>query len=413
MRTTKTPQAILFLTILIGLTFPLWVSQPALATTVSGRFGIWSYVRDDSVDHVQVVPLLSLNVQRFGGGAWSFESTLRGFADYQNGDDNGTAALRINRALLIWKPTSSPWEVRGGQQWVSEGIGRGNVAGLWGSYAFNQKTDLRAYAGSRLASSLSLDEENPDQGIAGGFNLRTRFGPRRLGLSYYYVGKDGDVLYNGVGLDYSCNSIRDLTMRARLHMNLEQSAIETGQLSAFWQTNEKLMLSADVRTQTPRIFEDSFFAMFLEDSKTNSARAGAHYQICKHYYATGMGYLLFTEGDMLYKARAGVGCQKIELGYTHWLSAGEGDMDGFYGQLKHDYKQFAANAGFDYSRGSNSEIRPNTEAQVIYGGLEWSPTRMINLGGRVEHLKNQYHSEDWRALFSLVTHFRSAVRSEQ
>ncbi len=282
MRTTKTPQApqaILFLTILIGLILPLWVSRPAMAATVSGRFGIWSYVRDDSVDHVQVVPLLSLNVRRFGGGAWSFESTLRGFADYQNGDDNGTAALRVNRALLIYKPDQARYELRGGQQWVSEGIGRGNIAGLWGSYSFNSKTDLRAYAGSRLASSLSLDEENPDQGIAGGFNLRTRFGPRRLGLSYYYVGKDGEVLYNGVGLDYSCNSVRDLTMRARLHMNLEQSAIETGQLTANWQTNDDLLITADVRTQTPRIFENSFFAMFLEDSKTQFRARRCTYQM--------------------------------------------------------------------------------------------------------------------------------------
>lgn len=411
MRKFKSRQALFLLTILLFLV----VSgvQSAFALNYSGRFGVWSYVRDDSVDRVQVVPLLSLNVHKFGGGDWNFESTLRGFAEYQNGYANSSGTARVHRAVLIWKPEASKWDIRLGQQWVTEGIGRGNVLGLWSNYKFNRKTDLRVFGGSRLNSSLSLDQENPDGGWTGGLNLRTRFGKRQIGLSYFYVSKDGDVMFNGLGLDYHCTSLKDLTMRARLHMNLEQSAIETGQITAYWQTTGKLMLSADLRTQSPRIFEDSFFATFLEESKTNSARLGAFWEFDEDVYLTGMGYTIFTEEDMLYKVRAGIGDEKGEIGYTHWLSAGEGDMDGFYGQTRYDIKQFEVSLGFDYSRGSNSEIRPNTEAQVIYGGLDWSITRMINLGGRIEHLKNQYHSEDWRALFSLVTHFRSAVRGEQ
>jgi hypothetical protein len=65
------------------------------------------------------------------------------------------------------------------------------------------------------------------------------------------------------GLDYACQSLTDVTIRARLHMNLEQSTVETGQLSVFWQTTDKLLLSVDARKQTPRIFEDSYFVRFL------------------------------------------------------------------------------------------------------------------------------------------------------
>ncbi len=402
-------QRVLFLTILV--TLIVLESEAAQAASVSGRFGLWTYVRDDSVDHVQIVPLLSLNIHRFGGGAWSFESTLRGYADYQNGDDNGSTALRVNRALLIWRPQASPWEVRAGQQWIAEGIGRGNVAGLWGRYNFNSTTDMRAYAGSRLPVSLSLDESIPDEGVAAGLNLYKRFGRTRVGLSYYYVGKDSDVLFSGIGLDASTKPSADLSLRARLHMNIEQSNIETGQVTAYWQAMEKLLVSADVRTQTPRIFEDSFFAMFLEDSKTNAARAGAQWTFYDEFYATGMGYLVFTEEDMLYKTRAGLGCKKLEFGYTHWLSAGLGDMDGFYGEAHHTYKELEGRAGFDYSRGSNSEIRPNTESQVIYGALDWNACNRSSVGIRVEHLKDPTHTEDWRALFSLMTNFRSKVRS--
>ncbi len=115
---------------------------------------------------------------------------------------------------------------------------------------------------------------------------------------------------------------------------------------------------------------------------------------------------------MLYKVRAGIGDQDFEIGYTHWLSADKGDMDGFYGEATYEEGQFDASCGFDYSRGSNSEIRPNTEDQVIFGGLEWSPARITSRSvHEVEHLKDPSHTEDWRALFSLMTTFRSKVRS--
>ncbi len=408
----KQLQAGLLLSLMLS-TIVLWPIESAHAAAVTGRFGLWSYLRDDSVDHVQVVPLLSLNVHRFGGGAWNFESTWRGFADFQNGDDNGTAAVRVSRALLIWKPDASPWEVRAGQQWLNEGIGRGNLLGLWSSYAFSRKTDLRVYGGARPQTSLSLDERNPEGGFTAGMNLRARFGPRQLGFSYSYVSKDGDVLYSGAGIDFHCRRVENVTLRARLHMNLEQSSIETAQFAAYWDATKRLQISLDARSQTPRVFEDSFFAMFLEEAKTTSARGGAQYTLYRRIYATGMGYVVMKEGDMLYKTRLGLGDEYGEVGYTHWLSAGEGDMDGFYGFSRRSFANFEAHAGFDYSRGSNSEVRPNTEAQVIYGGLSWSPQRMFSLGCRVEHLKNQYHSEDWRALLSLSTSFRTKLGGEQ
>lgn len=411
MRILRTSHALRLWPVVVALT--AWSFGSAQAATLDGRFGLWTYLRDDSVDHVQVVPLLSLNVHRFGGGAWSFQSAFRGYADYQNGDANGTSAFRLNRAVLIWKPQGKRYELRAGQQWLNEGIGRGNVAGLWASYKPCPFGDFRVYAGARTPSSFSLDETTPNEGIMAGVNLQRRFGERRFGLSYSYVAKDGEVLYSGAGFDYNCTSMPDVSVRARLHYNLMQSNVETGQISAYWEASDKLMLSLDARTQAPRVFEDSFFAQFLEESKTSSVRSGGQYEFYKQFHVSGMGYLVFTEEDMLYKARAGVGCRKIELGYTHWLSAGEGDMDGFYGQIRHEYKQFEGNAGFDYSRGSNSEIRPNTEAQVIYGGVEWSPQRMIALGARIEHLKNEHFEEDWRALFSLSTSFRRALGGNQ
>ncbi len=383
----------------------LAISSAAMATTISGRVAVWSYFRDDTVDHVQFVPLLSLNIRQIAQSNFSVETALRGFADFRNGSGE-SEAVRVHRALLIYAPHRGKWEVKAGQQWLSEGIGRGNVAGLWARYMPKSKWSLVAYGGSRLPQSISLDESIPNEGAAAGLNIKYKFGTRQLGLSYFYVAKSGDVLFQGAGLDYVCQPQRSLSMRARLHVNLEQSRIETGELAAVWDAQEHLRFSAILRNHAPRIFEDSFFATFLEDASTTSARVTAKWTSCSSVYVSGSGITVFAEDDVLYKTRIGIGVPEAEIGYTHWLSAGEGDMDGFYAQaVKSVTPCLTLMAGFDYSRGSNSEIRPNTESQSEWLGASFTPIRSFSAGLRGEHLKNSHRSEDWRVLVSLSSQF--------
>jgi hypothetical protein len=377
----------------------------AHAAALSGRAAIWGYVREDSVQHTQFVPMLSLTAYQIGHPALSLETTLRGFADLHNGESTDES-IRIHRVLLRYKPELSPLEVRCGQQWISEGVGRGNVAGLWGRYAFNKETNLTAYAGWRLPTSVSLDESVPNEGFSAGFNARTKISRSQFGLSYFYVFKNSKVLFQGVGLDGITRPAPDLSVRARLHMNFEQSVVETAELAAQWQARSNLFISAVARNHVPRIFEDSFFAMFLEEAGTSSARASARWSFYRKVYATATGTTVFAEEKMLYKVSAGLGIPQLELGYTHWLSVSDGDMDGFYGQALYRLREtIDFKAGFDYSRGSNSEIRPNTESQSAWLGGTWSPVRAFSLGIRGEHLRDRLYSDDWRGLFSISSSF--------
>jgi hypothetical protein len=393
------------LLLLLSLSGVVILTIPATATTVSGRAALWSYLRDDSVSHLQLVPLLSLNVRAIAHSAWSAETTLRGFTDFQNGQSTGEK-LRIQRALLLYKPRTSPWQARIGEQWLTEGIGRGQLAGLSVIYQAQKRTDVTAYGGWRLPNAISLDQAVPNEGTAFGFNLRRKFRRHQLGVSYFHVLKDAVTLYQGAGLDGSLKPSTALSLRGRLHLNLEQSSVETAELTSFWQARRNLSISGSLRNSAPRIFEDSFLAVFLEEAATAAARAAAHWNFHRTLSLTGSATTVFTVDELLYKARIGLGIPQLEVGYTHWLSAGEGDMDGFYAQaLLRTRQAFDFNAGFDYSRGSNSEIRPNTESQVEWLGLSWSPRRAFQCGARIEHLKDPAHSEDWRALLSVSSQF--------
>jgi hypothetical protein len=383
----------------------LFGAEAAYSAVLSGRAAIWSYVHEDSVQHVQFVPMLSLTSYQIGHPALSLETTLRGFTDLRDGESSDES-IRIHRLLLRYKPKRGPWEARCGQQWISEGVGRGNVAGLWGRYAFSKETNLTAYAGWRLPSSVSLDETVPNEGISAGFNARTKIRRTQLGVSYFYVLKNSNVLFHGVGLDGITRPTHDLSVRARLHMNMEEGVIETAELAGQWQARSNLFISAVARNHVPRILEDSFFARFLEEAGTTSARASARWSFYRSVYATGTGTTVFTEEKMLYKVSGGVGIPHAELGYTHWLSASDGDMDGFYGQAFYRLGEvFDFKAGFDYSRGSNSEIRPNTESQSAWLGGTWSPVKALSIGIRGEHLRDRLYSDDWRGLFSLSYSF--------
>ncbi len=380
-------------------------STSAFSVELSGRASLWSYLRNDSVDHVQLVPMLAFTLHQLGHESLSLQTTLRGFTDFQNGESTGES-VRLHRAVLLYKPRGKRYELRVGQQWVTEGVGRGNVLGLWGRYDATEKIDLVAFAGSRLPNAISTDESVPNEGFSAGLNARMKIKKSHVGVSYFHVEKSGDLLYNGAGLDASSRVSPDLILRARLHMNIERSKLETGELAAQWQASDKVQVSAKAQNAAPRVFEDSFFATMIENTSTSSLRGSVRWTFWSDFYTSCGGTTVFSEGDQLYKVRAGVGIPELELGYTHWLAADKGDMDGFYGQalcsLVDDLDMLA---GFDYARGSNSEIRPNTESQSAWLGASWSPISTFSVSARGEHLRDIQRKDDWRALISVSSIF--------
>jgi len=402
----------LFLTILVAGLIISSLAVSSYATAVSGRLSVWSYMRDDSVDHAMVAPSLSLNAYQLGHRDLTFQTTLRGYSDIRNGESN-EEQLRVQRAVLIYSPRESKWRFRLGQQWINEGVGFGNVAGLWARVKPCPEGSLTAYAGSRIARTMYLDSEdgdNEDEGITAGLRLQRQFGKYKVGLSYTYLGKDGDVLFSGAGIDASSKLCKNFLARGRLHMNLEQSAIETAQLIGSWTPRSNLMLTGELRRQTPRVFETSYFARFLENASSNFARGTVRWNFYDKIYLKYSGHLLIGEDYNPWKIRAGLGCERIEVGYTHWLSVAEGDWDGFYamlnGSLKLNGKKIGrAFAGFDFAKGSNSDFREDTESQSAYYGIQITRLRAFDFTARMEHIKSQLRSNDWRGLFGITWRF--------
>ncbi len=391
------------LLLLLFLLFGLCAS--ASAAVVSGRASVWSYAREDTANHVVVVPQLSVTIHQLGRESLSFQTTLRGFYDFRDGESSDEQ-VRIQRAVFIYAPRKSRWEIRAGQQWLTEGVGRGTIAGLWARYKASPKLSLTAYGGPRLSRSISLVTGNEDNGIAAGVHARTKIGRHRLGLSYTYTGKEGDILYHGVGVDGVGRFHSKLNLRARLHMNLEQSTVETAQLVAAWKACEKVDVTAELRRQTPRIFEDSYFVRFLEHASTDFVRAAMRWTFYKTLYMKPGASALFAEDELFYKVRLAFGIPIVEFGFTHWLSISEGAMDGFYGQAQYRIGRFGqVFGGFDFSKGSNSDMREDVNSHVTYLGARYNITNAINVSGRVEHIEDFERSEDIRGLFSLSARF--------
>jgi hypothetical protein len=352
-----------------------------------------------------VVPQLSATIQQLGREGLSFQTTLRGFYDFRDGESSDEQ-VRIQRAVFIYAPRKSRWEVRAGQQWLTEGVGYGSIAGLWARFKASPKLSLTAYGGPRLSRSISLVTKNEDNGFAAGVHARTKIGRHNLGLSYTYTGKEGDILYHGIGVDGAGKLHSKLNLRARLYMNLEQSTVETAQLVAAWKACEKVDVTAELRHQTPRIFEDSYFIRFLEHASTDFVRAATRWTFYKTLYVKPGASALVTEDKLLYKVRLAFGIPIVELGFTHWLSISEGAMDGFYGQAQYRIGRFGqVFGGFDFSTGSNSNVREDVNSHATYLGARYNITNAINVSGRVEHIESFERSEDIRGLFSLSARF--------
>jgi hypothetical protein len=373
-----------------------------------GSASVWTYLRDDSVDHAFVVPTFSFTAGDLGVKALRVEGSLRGYTDVRNGKSE-ERELRILRGVLVYAPEKKPCELRLGQQWLTEGVGRGNLAGLWLRYRFDPRTSLAVYGGSRIAQSISLQETNRYQGYALGLNARAHLTPLNVGASYYYLGRSGKLLYHAAGLDANGRLSRWLLMRGRFEMNVEQATVERAQILADVRARRNVQVTGEFRSQTPRIFEDSFFTVFLSEAATTYGRAHVRWEFRNPFYARAGGTLLFSEyPDPLYKVQLALGHRFAEIGYTHWLSVNQGVMDGMFVQANYRFRdRFDAFAGYDWARGSNadSDLKPITESHAAYFGGGVDVVNALSVTARAEQIRDVERKSDWRGLLGVTARF--------
>ncbi|MFZ5433372.1 MAG: hypothetical protein ACOZB3_06305 [Calditrichota bacterium] len=396
----------------IGVLVGLAVVTTAMAgPKITGTASAWAYARDDSVEHVQVVPTVSFVARDCVRRDLHFEGSLRGYTDLRH-DKSEDRQLRILRAVFVYEPQGKPYQVRLGQQWLSEGVGRGNVMGAWVKYRLNRITSVSGYFGMRVDPSLSVQYKNDLQGTAGGANLRTRFNGINLGVSYFGVAKSWELQYNGVGVDASGKPMKDLLLRGRVEAQVvdnEWVNWERVQLLAHWTPQDRVQVTAEFREQTPRIYEDSYFIDFLKEAYTTYARGAVRWTFYKMIYVKATGMTLLADyPDPLYKVRGALGHPNLEVGYTHWLSVAKGVMDGFYAQanyrLNEKYDLFG---GYDFSTGSNADpdLRAATDSHAAYLGGSATPIPALTLTLRVEQVTSLNYDDDWRGLFGISTRF--------
>jgi hypothetical protein len=396
--------------VVIGVAALTLIAAPPTAAAVftDGSASVWAYMRDDSVDHTLVIPTLSFTVGDLGMKALRFEGSARGYTDIRGGKSE-QRELRILRGVFVYAPEKKSYELRIGQQWLTEGVGRGNLAGLWARYRFDKRSAITVYGGSRIAESISLQETNRYQGYAVGFQARTHLQPFNVGASYYYLGRDGDLLYHAAGLEANGRVSRCLAVRGRFEMNVEQAAVERAQFLADWRARSNVQVTGEFRAQAPRVFEDSYFTIFLSEATTAYGRANVRWEFHKPLYARFSGTMLFSEyPDPLYKAQLALGCSHIEVGYTHWLSVTKGVMDGVFAQAHFRFRdRYDAFGGYDWSRGSNadSDLKPTTNSYAAYLGGSADICKTFSVTARAEQVRGVEYKNDWRGLLGITARF--------
>ena len=399
-----------FALLVLFLTSVAPLCSQARAAAISGSASVWGYVRDDTTKHVQVAPTVMFNVRDFGIKSLRFESSLRGFTDVRHSQSEDRV-LRLWRAVFVYEPEKSPWQARLGEQWLSEGVGRENMAGLWVKRKIGLASQVTAYAGTRTPSSIDVERTNHFSGYLLGAHGQSKIDRFNVGASYFFVGKD-KVLYQAAGVEASGRIVRALMARGRFDINLEQGSVEKGQLLLDWWSHKNVDLTGEFRVEQPRIYEDSYFKIFLNQVNTTYGRIGGLWQFYKWFYARANGTMLFSESpDALYKMQAAVGfksCRNLEVGYTHWLSFDKAKWDGLFGQFDcHCFNLFNAFAGFDWARGSNAEttLLPAQDSQSLYFGAEVTPITALSISARAEQIRDPQYKSQWRGLFGLTTHF--------
>jgi hypothetical protein len=320
-----------------------------LGQVVNGRFNssVYSWERFDTVGVSKTLlrgfQTLQLNVAH---GDLSLQTYAVGSMDFASFGDHGT--IRFFNAFVRWKNIGNVAEVNVGRVPVFAGVGNGAVDGALVKARVHDRVTLVAYGGANVRPDLfSMSSGNVnDNMLIGGQAITDMVKDLRIGLSYVkrnfkrdgYTATRPDSLGNPLfvpvsfdsraeqtfGIDTRYAGIERVTAYGRYDYDFYSKRTLRAQISGWMEAMEDLALTVDVVYREPRIWRNSFFAIF-PITAVREYEAGAEYTITPSYRASGKFAYVDYEGDAARRLLLMVYCDYGSLSYS--------GINGYAGQL--------------------------------------------------------------------------------
>ena len=239
------------------------------------------------------------------------------------GDASDESDFRVFRSFVRWNDTEAKLDARIGRQFVSEGVGRTYLDGVYVRKGFGRDHETSVFVGQPIIGINSPITENND---ATQWGLRYRYrGVRNMnvGISYSELNHDGDTALRLVGADAIYRRTMRETIRIRFDVDAANPGVDRASVRWYRQTEGGHLLSASTQYRQARLWVTNpmrditsghyvqatvsgMYALerntrlYLALSGVNAGAAlGATVDLGLNWYAVRAGYLFASTGAVL------------------------------------------------------------------------------------------------------------------
>ncbi|RMF62108.1 MAG: hypothetical protein D6748_00135 [Calditrichaeota bacterium] len=303
---------------------------------------------------------------------------------------------KFYNSYIHWNSQDKRWRVRVGRQFLFQGVVNGTMDGVTFTGNISPKLKFTVVGGVEAPYQREFRVVNTDSAFWGGVLNFKPTRNHRIQFSYINRTRNNESIWNLLGLTFTGRYRSNWIYLFQLEHNLQSGKLQ-GVRSRVTYNQDKWSLSGEINSQKPRVFEDSFFRIFVLNPFVQ-LRTAATYEF--NTIQLGVQYL-FTkyEEDQTNQIIATVGKRWGVIGVIY-QNGFAGDNIGLYGDVRYPLRPWLSiklkSSYYNYQRHA---VLVGEEATAFSAGVILRPYPSLSVHAEVQQGINSFYKNDFRGLF--------------
>jgi hypothetical protein len=324
-------------------------------------------------------------------------------------DDLDEMQEKVHNLYLNWNLADN-YRLRIGRQFIYQGVINGTMDAFSLSGRFVKNLQLHAVIGTEAPYTREFDLVEWDSasvmGVYASYKLPWS---NSLEVSYFQKQRQSELYWQQLGTALLGTFQQKINYYLRMDYNLLAETYQTlrGRLSYL---ANRWALTAEYNSQRPRIYEDSFFNIFVVNPY-NQLRLAGNYrmneyefglQLLHTVYNVHEFYILFKDDNDL-RLVGSIGHQKFgTLGLV--LQNGDaGDNLGYFADIRYEFlPNITARLYNSYFKYERTSTNISEDALAFLVGLGYRYKKVLLLEGELQQSSNNIYKNDTRGLVKLT-----------
>ena len=306
------------------------------------------------------------------------------------------------------------FKARVGRQFLYKGVINGIADGVFLSGRFLKNFQAGVVMGTETPADRGFEIRRWDDGsVMGGYLGYSIAGQNSIELSFYQKERWSEEYWQQLGSVVRGFVFSKLDYYARFDYNLLKSDYQTVRFRLTY-LDPQWSVSGEYNSQRPRIYEDSFFNIFVINPY-NQIRTAFTYRLSSYelgiqllhtVYNASEFYILFKDDQDL-KLIGTVGHSGLGSFGIIFQTGDVAENIGYYADLRYDvFSNLTARFYNSYYNYERATVNIGEDALAFMVGLSYKVKKQFIVDGELQQSSNNFYKNDLRGLFRLTYLFQ-------